>query len=76
VYMPLEFDPGIDAQVDWGEAVAIIAGERMTVQLFYMRLCYSRKLFMKAYPNQKQEAFFDGHVQAFHHFQGSTPDQL
>jgi len=70
VYIPLEFDPGIDAQVDWGEGLAIIAGERITVQLFYMRLCYSRKLFMKAFPNQKQEAFFDGHVQAFHHFQG------
>jgi transposase len=70
VYLPLEFDPGTDAQVDWGEGVAIIAGERVTVQLFYMRLCYSRKLFMMAFPNQKQEAFFEGHVQAFHHFQG------
>jgi transposase len=35
-----------------------------------MRLCYSRKLFMMAFPAQKQEAFFEGHVQAFHHFQG------
>jgi transposase len=70
VYLPLEFDPGTDAQVDWGEGVAIIAGERVTVQLFYMRLCYSRKLFMMAFPNQKQEAFFEGHVRAFHHFQG------
>lgn len=70
VYLPLEFDPGTDAQVDWGEGMAIIAGERVKVQLFYMRLCYSRKLFMMAFPNQKQEAFFEGHVRAFHHFQG------
>jgi hypothetical protein len=56
--------------VDWGEGVAIIAGERVKVQLFYMRLCYSRKLFMMAFPNQKQEAFFEGHVRAFHHFDG------
>jgi len=70
VYIPLEFDPGTDAQVDWGEAVAIIAGERVTVQLFLMRLCYSRRLFVMAFPTQKQEAFFEGHVQAFHHFQG------
>jgi transposase len=70
VYIPLEFDPGTDAQVDWGEAVAIIAGERVTVQMFLMRLCYSRKLFVKAYPTQKQESFLDGHVGAFHHFQG------
>lgn len=29
VYLPLEFDPGIDEQVDWGEAVVVIAGERV-----------------------------------------------
>jgi transposase len=70
VYIPLEFDPGTDAQVDWGEGIAIIAGEWTTAQLFYMRLCYSRRLFMMAFPSQKQEAFFEGHVRAFHHFQG------
>ena len=36
----------------------------VTVQLFYMRLCYSRKLFMMAFPTQKQEAFFEGMCQA------------
>ena len=57
LYIPLEFDPGTDAQVDWGEGIAIIAGERVTVQLFFMRLCYSRRLFVMAFPAQKQEAF-------------------
>jgi transposase len=71
VYIPLEFDPGTDAQVDWGEALVIIAGERVTAQVFFMRLCHSRKLFVRAFPAQKQEAFFEGHVQAFHHFQGA-----
>ena len=76
VYLPLEFDPGADAQVDWGgEAIATVAGERVTVQLFYMRLCYSRRLFMMAFPTQKQEAFFAGHVQAFHFFNG-VPKRL
>lgn len=70
VYLPLEFDPGTDAQVDWGEGEVILAGEQVTVQLFFMRLCYSRRVFAGAFPAQKQEAFFDGHVQAFHHFQG------
>jgi transposase len=70
VYIPLEFDPGTDGQADWGEAIAFIAGKRVTVQLFLMRLCYSRKLFVRAFPTQKQEAFFEGHVMAFHHFQG------
>jgi transposase len=75
VYLPLEFDPGVDAQVDWGEGIAIIAGEKVTVQLFCIRLCYSRRLFMMAFPSQKQEAFFAGHVQAFRHF-GGVPQRL
>jgi transposase len=70
VYLPLEFDPGTDAQVDWGEGEVILAGVQVTVQLFFMRLCYSRRVFVMAYPAQKQEAFFEGHVQAFHFFQG------
>jgi transposase len=70
VFLPLEFDPGVDAQVDWGEGVAIIGEEQVTVQLFVMRLCYSRRTFIMAFPAQRQEAFFEGHVQAFQHFQG------
>ncbi len=70
VFLPLEYDPGTDAQVDWGEALAENAGVRETVQVFFMRLCYSRRLFLMAFPTQKQEAFLEGHVQAFHLFQG------
>jgi transposase len=75
VYIPLEFDPGIDGQVDWGEAQVIIAGEPVTAHLFLMRLCYSRKLFVRAFPAEKQEAFFEGHELAFHHF-GGIPHRL
>jgi transposase len=75
VYIPLEFDPGTDGQVDWGEAVVEMAGERVTVQLFVMRLCYSRRIFVMAFPAQKQEAFFEGHVRAFHFF-GGIPRRL
>jgi len=69
-YLPLEFDPGQDAQVDWGEAEVEMAGKRVTVQVFVMRLNYSRVRFAMAFPFQKQEAFFEGHVQAFHFFGG------
>jgi transposase len=75
VYMPLEFDLGIDAQVDWGEGEAILDGEQVTAQVFHMRLCRSRKLFMMAFPTQKQEAFFAGHVAAFHYF-GGVPHRI
>lgn len=70
LYVPLEFDPGTDAQADWGEGEVIMAGEPVTAQLLVMRLCYSRKLFVMAFPAQRQEAFFAGHVAAFHHFEG------
>jgi transposase len=69
-YLPLEFDPGEDAQVDWGEAEVVIAGERVTVQIFVMRLNYSRARFAMAFPFQKQEAFFEGQIQGFHFFGG------
>ena len=75
VYLPLEYDAGTDAQVDWSEAMVIMDGEAVTVQLFMMRLCYSRRLFVMAFPFQKQEAFLEGHVHSFHHF-GGVPHRL
>ena len=32
VFLPLEFEPGQDAQVDWGEAQVILAGVQQTVR--------------------------------------------
>jgi transposase len=75
VYLPLEFDPGRDAQVDWGEADVILAGQQLTVQFFALRLNYARKPFVRAYPAQKQEAFFDAHVAAFRYL-GGVPHTL
>lgn len=75
VFLPLEFDPGTDAQADWGEAQAIIAGKQQTVQYFVIRLNYSRRSFIMAFPTQRQEAFFEAHVHAFHHF-GGVPARI
>jgi transposase len=69
-FLPLEFERGADAQVDWGEAQAVIADVAQTVQYFVMRLNYSRRSFVMTFPAQKQEAFFEGHVRAFEHFGG------
>lgn len=74
-YLPLEFDIGQDAQVDWGEAQAEINGVRQTVQMFVMRLNYSKARFVMAFPFQKQEAFFEGHLRAFH-FWGGVPRRI
>jgi transposase len=74
-YLPLEFDPGQDAQVDWGEVVAEIGGERRSVQIFVMRLNHSKVRFVMAFPFQKQEAFFEGHIQGFR-FLGGVPRRI
>src|SRR6266849_5755697 len=70
LFLPLEFEPGQDAQCDWGEATAVIGGVRQTVQVFVMRLCYSRKTFVMTFPTQRQESFLYAHTQAFNHFGG------
>lgn len=75
VFLPLEFEPGQDAQVDWGEATAIIGGRRVQVQVFLMRLCYSRRTFAMTFPTQEQESFLWGHLQAFQHF-GGVPHRI
>ncbi len=75
VFLPLEFEPGQDAQCDWGEAIAIVGGIRQTVQVFVLRLCYSRRTFVMTFPTQRQESFLYGHVQAFNHF-GGVPARI
>lgn len=75
VFIPLAYQPGQDAQVDWGEAVVVMAGERRTVQLFVIRLCYSRRTFVMAFPTQRQEAFFTAHAEAMRFF-GGVPHTL
>ncbi len=74
VYTPLVFDPGEEAQFDWGQAVAVIAGEERSVFLFCSRLCHSTASYARAYESEKTEAVLDGHVRAFEFF-GGVPRQ-
>ncbi len=75
LFLPLSFEPGQDAQVDWGEAIALIDGVKQTVQVFVIWLSYSRRRFVMAFPTQRQEAFFFGHTCAFEHF-GGVPARI
>lgn len=69
-YVPLGFDPGEAAQVDWGRAVVVMGGMRREVELFCFRLCYSCAPFVVAFPCQREEAFLEGHILAFNYFGG------
>jgi len=75
VYVPLAYEPGETAQVDFGEGVVEMGGKPVKVQLFLMWLGYSGAVFVQAYPAQTQEVFFAGHVAAFTFF-GGVPREL
>jgi IstB-like ATP binding protein len=64
VFVPLVHPPG-HAQLDFGEAVAVIGGERCKIHLFCFDLPHSDACFVKAYPAERIEAFLDGHNAAF-----------
>ena len=64
------FQPGLDAQVDFGESYADIGGQRVKFHGFEMRLNYSRKKFIQYFPSTDKEAFLEGHVRAFAYFKG------
>ena len=68
-FVPLVHPPG-QAQVDFGEAIAVIGGVRRKIHVFFMDLPHSDAPFIKAYPAETTEAFLDGHVSAFAFFGG------
>ena len=70
LFIPLAYEPGEDAQFDFGEALVMMKGRPLTIQLLASRLCYSKAPFLMAFPNQQQEALFEGHKEAFDFFGG------
>jgi len=71
--LPLDPAVGEEAEVDWGRAWVILAGRRQEVKLFCLRSRYSGKAFVRAYPWERQEMFFDGHMAAFNYYGGVFP---
>lgn len=73
--MPLEHDPLGYAQCDWTPAMARIDGQDVHGELFLLRFSHSKAFFVRFYPHQRQEAFFDAHEHAFSFFNG-VPGQI
>jgi transposase len=65
----LRHDPG-HAQVDFGEAFAVIAGEERKIHFFAMDLPHSDACLVQAYPAETSEAFCEGHNAGFEFFGG------
>jgi transposase len=72
-FIPLDPELGQEAEVDWGTALAVISGQMGRYKFFCMRSKFSGKHFVQFYPCERQQAFFDGHIQAFAFLGGVFP---
>jgi len=72
-FIPCDPEAAHEAEVDWGTALAIISGAEVRLKFFCMRSKYSGKHFVRFYPCERQQAFFDAHVRAFVFFGGVFP---
>jgi transposase len=76
VAVPQTHLPAVEAEVDFGDFMAVIGGERLQLHMFVMRLSHSGRAVHVAFGNVGTEAFLDGHVQAFEHFGGVPTGQI
>jgi transposase len=83
VAIPLQTEPGQEAQVDFGYVGHLYdpaEGRLRKAYVFVMVLSYSRHLFARISFDQKVETWLQLHIEAFEHFQGVVaivvPDNL
>ncbi len=67
-----ETEPGAQMQIDFGEKKMVIGGQLVCVYLLVAVLGYSRRLFVKAFLNQRSDDWREGIAAAFRHFGGVT----
>lgn len=70
VFVPQQHSPGAEAEVDFGEVYVILAGVKTKCYMFALRLSSSGRAVHRIYPTQAQEAFLEGHVDAFEEIGG------
>jgi hypothetical protein len=67
--------PAGEAQVDFGEALVVIAGVEQKAHYLAMDLPQSDDCFVAAFPAETTEAFLEGHIRAFAYF-GGVPTRI
>ena len=70
--VPIRYEtaPGQHMQVDFGEKDVLVNGQPIRLHFFVAKLCYSRRVFAKAYFAETQAAWIDGMESAFRYFGG------
>lgn len=67
-----ETGPGVEMQLDWTPYQITIAGRPVKVHVLGCLLCYSRKLFIRCYRDERQSTLLEGLASAFLYFEGVT----
>lgn len=67
--------PGKQLQIDFGAMTLNIADVPKKVYFFVATLGYSRKIFVKAFDNERQTSWFKGIEEAFRYF-GGVPQEI
>jgi transposase len=75
VMVPQHHRLGAEAEIDFGSIHVYLAGLLTELPLFVMRLSASGGGFARAYLNECQAVFLDGHVRGFEHF-GGVPERI
>lgn len=70
VFIPQQHAPGEEAEVDFGEVWVVLAGVKTKCHMFAFRLSHSGKAVHRVYSTQSQEAFLEGHIDAFEEIGG------
>ena len=65
VFVPQERSPGAEGEVDFGEVWVVLAGVKTKCHMFVFWSAFSGKAVHRVYPTQGQEAFLQGHIEAF-----------
>lgn len=76
-YTRFETEPGLQAQVDWGDFKVIdAAGKTTTVYAFVMLLGFSRAMYVEYVERCTLEIFMDCHIRGFEHLGGVPAEVL
>lgn len=71
-----ETPPGLQSQIDWGQALVPFRAGRAVRHFFILTLGYSRRSFYLACRDEQLPTFLDAHERAFDHFGGHTREHL
>lgn len=75
-FVPQTHEPGAEAEVDFADLWIDLDGVRTKCFLFTLRLSFSGKAVHRAFSTQGQEAFLEGHQQAFDVLGGTPVDKI